>query len=227
MEDTSSKAVVEIDGAPFDWSYIADDEVPTNMALMAFSDSEVHNSKTCSNTCLKSFETLETQYDILRIEFNKSEFDLDTYKRGERKTRKRQNRNQKDKNEKRGEAWRSPAIDSKITALNLQIEKLKKEKESNQIKIDNFKNASKSLNKLIRSQIADNSKTRLGFTSYNVVAPPPIGLFAPLTIDLSNSSLEVFKQPEFKGYRPKGSKSVSVDTSNDVKKAVDALIIED
>nr|GFC82424.1 hypothetical protein [Tanacetum cinerariifolium] len=29
-----------IDGAGFDWSYMADGEVPTNTALMAFSDSE-------------------------------------------------------------------------------------------------------------------------------------------------------------------------------------------
>nr|GEY54396.1 hypothetical protein [Tanacetum cinerariifolium] len=65
----------------FDWSYMAD-EVPTNMALLAFSDTKVHNSKTCSNTCLKSFEMLKTQYDNLRIEFNKSEFDLAAYKRG-------------------------------------------------------------------------------------------------------------------------------------------------
>nr|GEU74198.1 hypothetical protein [Tanacetum cinerariifolium] len=82
VEDTSFKAMVAIDGAGFDWSYMADDEVPSNMALMAFSDSEVQNSKTCSNTCLKSYETLKTQYDNLRIEFNKSEFDLATYKRG-------------------------------------------------------------------------------------------------------------------------------------------------
>nr|GEV75882.1 uncharacterized mitochondrial protein AtMg00810-like [Tanacetum cinerariifolium] len=60
VEDPSSKAMVAIDGA----------------------DSEVHNSKTYSNTFLKSFETLKTQYDNLRIEFNKSEFDLATYKRG-------------------------------------------------------------------------------------------------------------------------------------------------
>nr|GFB78970.1 hypothetical protein [Tanacetum cinerariifolium] len=33
VEDTSSKAMVAIDGASFDWSYMADDEVPTNMAL--------------------------------------------------------------------------------------------------------------------------------------------------------------------------------------------------
>nr|GEW81095.1 hypothetical protein [Tanacetum cinerariifolium] len=32
--------MVDIDGARFDWSYMGDDEVPTNMALMGFSDSE-------------------------------------------------------------------------------------------------------------------------------------------------------------------------------------------
>ncbi|GKB75992.1 hypothetical protein Tco_0942887 [Tanacetum coccineum] len=40
VKETSSKAMVAIDGAGFDWSYMADDEVPTNMALMAFLDSE-------------------------------------------------------------------------------------------------------------------------------------------------------------------------------------------
>ncbi|GKA04027.1 ribonuclease H-like domain-containing protein [Tanacetum coccineum] len=39
-EDTSSKAMVAFDGEGFDWSFMADEEVPTNLALMAFSDSE-------------------------------------------------------------------------------------------------------------------------------------------------------------------------------------------
>ncbi|GJY76027.1 hypothetical protein Tco_0481143 [Tanacetum coccineum] len=47
MKKLTSKAMVAIDGAGFDWSYMVDDEVPTNMDLMAFSDSEVHNDKTC------------------------------------------------------------------------------------------------------------------------------------------------------------------------------------
>ncbi|GJT28018.1 ribonuclease H-like domain-containing protein [Tanacetum coccineum] len=54
VEETSSKAMLAIDGAGFNWSYMANDEVPTNMALMDFSDSE----------------------------FNKSEFNLANYKRG-------------------------------------------------------------------------------------------------------------------------------------------------
>nr|GEY85292.1 reverse transcriptase domain-containing protein [Tanacetum cinerariifolium] len=41
MEDTSSKAMMVIDGAGFDWIYMVVDEAPTNMAFMAFSDSEM------------------------------------------------------------------------------------------------------------------------------------------------------------------------------------------
>nr|GEV49020.1 retrovirus-related Pol polyprotein from transposon TNT 1-94 [Tanacetum cinerariifolium] len=166
-----------------------------------------------------------------RIEFNKFEFDLAIYKRGLASVEEQLVFYKK--NEvvfcdqtavlKRDASFR----DSEITALNLQIEKLKKEKESNQIKINNFNNVSKSLDKLIGSQIIDNSRMGLGFTIYNAVAPPPTSLFAPLTIDLSNSGLEEFQHPEFKGYGPKDCKSVCVDTSNDIKKASDALIIED
>ncbi|GJY59906.1 putative ribonuclease H-like domain-containing protein [Tanacetum coccineum] len=45
VEETSSKAIVAINGAGFDWSYMADDEVPTNMALMAFLNSEFNAVK--------------------------------------------------------------------------------------------------------------------------------------------------------------------------------------
>nr|GEU88032.1 ribonuclease H-like domain-containing protein [Tanacetum cinerariifolium] len=166
-----------------------------------------------------------------RIEFNKSEFDLATYKKCLAYVEKQLVFYKK--NEvmfcdqitvlKRDASFR----DSEINALNLEIEKLKKEKESNRIKIDNFKNASKSLDKLIRSQISDNSRTGLGFTSYNAVAPPPTVLFVPPTIGLSNSGLEEFQHPEFIGYGPKDSQSVCVDTSNEIKKAHDALTIKD
>ncbi|GJR21590.1 hypothetical protein Tco_0970117 [Tanacetum coccineum] len=114
--------------------------------------------------------------------------------------------------------------ESEINALKIQIERLKKEKESNQIKIDNFENASKSLDKLIGCQISDNNRKGVG---YNVVAPPPTGLFAPPTIDLSNSGLEEFKQPEFGGYGVKVNKSVSENSSNEIKKTSGAPIIED
>ncbi|GJY65254.1 hypothetical protein Tco_0467492, partial [Tanacetum coccineum] len=207
-----------IDGAGFDWRFMADEEVPTNMALMAFSGFEIHNDKTCSKTCLKSFETFKTQLDDLRIEFNKSEFNLATYKRGLASVEEQLVFYKK--NEvlfceqlavlKRDISYKH----SEISVLKSELEKLKQEKESNQLKIENFDNASKSLDKLIGSQIPDKSRKGLGFVSYNVVLPPPTRLFLSSNLDLSNSGLEEFQQSEFEGYGPKTSKSVSEDTSN-------------
>ncbi|GJW16448.1 ribonuclease H-like domain-containing protein [Tanacetum coccineum] len=231
VEETSSKAMVAIDGAGFDWSYMADDEVPTNMALMAFSDSEVHNDKTCSKTCLKSFETLKTQLDDLRIEFNKSEFNLATYKRGLASVEEQlvfYKKNEVIFCEQLAVLKRDISYkDSEISMLKNELEKLKQEKESNQLKIENFDNASKSLDKLIGSQIPDKSRKGVGFVSYNAVPPPPTGLFSPLKFDLSNSGLEEFQQPEFEGYGPKPSKSFSEDTSNEVRESPDAPLVEE
>ncbi|GJR99022.1 ribonuclease H-like domain-containing protein [Tanacetum coccineum] len=128
VEETFSKSMLAIDGVGFDWSYMADDEVPTNMALISFSDSEIHNDKTYSKT------------------------------------------------------W---------------------------------------------SQIPDKSRKGMGFVSYNVVSPPPTGLFSPPNLDLSYSGLEEFQQPEFEGYGPKPSKSVSEDTSNEIKETPDTPLVEE
>ncbi|GJW90950.1 ribonuclease H-like domain-containing protein [Tanacetum coccineum] len=80
------------------------------------------------------------------------------------------------------------------------------------------------LDQLIGNQISDNNKKGLG---YNVVPPPLTGLFAPPSIDLSNSGLEKFKQPEFEGYGVKVNKGASENVSKEVKKTSDAPIIED
>ncbi|GJZ30427.1 putative ribonuclease H-like domain-containing protein [Tanacetum coccineum] len=200
MEDTTSKAMVAFDGEGFDWSFMANEEVPTNLALMAFSDSEVYNYKTCSDTCLKSYETLKSQYNSLRVELNKSDFDLATYKRGIAFVEEQLVFYKK--NEvmlcdqiavlKRDASFR----DSEINALNIQIEKLKKDKESNQIKIDKSENASKSLDKLI-------------------------GVKFLITIE------KEFPLPEFEGYGVNVNKSVSENSSNKNKRNTSAPIIED
>ncbi|GKD11784.1 hypothetical protein Tco_1196191, partial [Tanacetum coccineum] len=153
---------------------MADDEVPTNMALMDFSDSK----------------------------FNKSEFNLATYKRG------------------------LASVEEQLVLYKKnKLEKLKQEKESNQLKIENFDNAFKSLDKLIGSQITDKSRKGVGFVSYNDVLPPHTGLFLPLNLELSYSGLKEFQQPEFEGYGPKPSKSVSEDTSNKFRESPNALLI--
>ncbi|GJZ14493.1 hypothetical protein Tco_0550170 [Tanacetum coccineum] len=195
------------------------------MAPMALSDSEV---TTCSKSCLKNYETLKKQYDDLRIELNQSEFNLANYKRGLASVEERLVFYKKNKGMlcdqiavlKRDASFN----ESEINALKIQIERLKKEKESNQFKIDNFENASKSLDKLIGSQISDNNRKGVG---YNAVAPPPTGLFSPPTIDLSSSGLEEFQQPEFKGYGLRANKSVCENSSNETKKNSDAPLIEE
>ncbi|GKA87403.1 ribonuclease H-like domain-containing protein [Tanacetum coccineum] len=197
VKETSSNVMVAIDGTGFDWSYMADEKVPTNMALMAFSDSKVHNDK----TCLKSFETLKTQLDDLRIEFNKFKFNLATYKRGLASVEGQLVFYKK--NEvifceqlvvlKRDISYK----DSELSMLKSELEKLKQEKETNQLKIENFDYASKSLDKLIRSQITDKNRK------------------------------EEFQQPEFVGYGPKPSKSISEDTSNEVMEYPDTPLVEE
>nr|GEU97006.1 hypothetical protein [Tanacetum cinerariifolium] len=231
VEKTHPKAIVAVDGVGFDWSYMAEDEAPTNMALMAFSDSEVHTNNTCSKTCRKSYETLKKKYDDLRIELNKSEFNLATYKRW--LTSIEEQLVFYKKNEvlfckqiavlKRDISYKY----SEISVLKRELEKLKQEKESNQLKIEKFDNACKSLDKLIGNQIPDNNKKGLGFKSYHVVPPPPIGLFLPPKLDLSNTGLEEFQQSEFEGYGPKTSKSVSKDIPNELKEYPDASLVKD
>ncbi|GJQ99283.1 ribonuclease H-like domain-containing protein [Tanacetum coccineum] len=59
IEDASEKAMCAIDGAGFDWSDMAEEENQANMALMAFSNSEITNDKSCSKSCLKNYEALK------------------------------------------------------------------------------------------------------------------------------------------------------------------------
>ncbi|GJT73366.1 ribonuclease H-like domain-containing protein [Tanacetum coccineum] len=94
--------------------------------------------------------------------------------------------------------------DYEISVPTSEFEKVKQEKEGIKFKIEKFDNASKSLDKLIGSQITDNSKKSLG---YHVVPPPhPLIYNGPTKLDLSYSCLDEFKEPEFKGYGPRDSK---------------------
>ncbi|GJR28988.1 hypothetical protein Tco_1105220 [Tanacetum coccineum] len=207
----------DLDEMDLKWQLaLLNEEASTNFALMAFSDSKLQNNKTCSKTCLKNFEDLKLRYDKLRIELNKSESNLYSYKKGLASVEEQL------VFYKKNEGMLCDQIDvlksdasfneSDINALKKQVERLKKEKEDNQFKIDNFENASKSLDQMIGNQISDNNKKGLG---YNVVPPLLTGLFAPPSIDLSNSGLEKFKQPEFEGY---GVKMVQKPVLNNVKK---------
>ncbi|GKF10565.1 hypothetical protein Tco_0048491, partial [Tanacetum coccineum] len=92
--------------------------------------------------------------------------------------------------------------------------------------VDKFENASKSLNKIIESQIVDNCKKGLG---YNVVPPPLIGNFIPPKPDLPFTGLEEFTnepiviKPIVENSEAKASQA----NPKVVRKNNGALIIED
>ncbi|GJS22524.1 hypothetical protein Tco_0451156 [Tanacetum coccineum] len=99
------------------------------------------------------------------------------------------------------------------------LEIAQKEKDRIQFNVDKFKNASKSLNKLIESQIVDNCKKGLG---YNAVPPPYTGNFIPSTPDLSFTGLDEFvNKPVIE------NRKSDEEVSKVVRKSNDSLNIED
>ncbi|GJU89241.1 putative ribonuclease H-like domain-containing protein [Tanacetum coccineum] len=205
-EDTSSKALLAIDGVGFYWSDMAEEQVQTNMALIAFSDSEVYNDKTCSKTCLKNYETLKKQCDDLNLSLIKLNFQQLLIKRFN---------NYKEQTCHNATERMSSFFSERLHVLKREV--ACKDYEINVLK--SFDNASKSLNKLLESQITDKSKKGLG---YNAVPPPhPLIYNRPKQLDLSYSGLDEFKDPEFKSYGSKDSKlesNIVCDTKSDDSK---------
>ncbi|GJX21751.1 hypothetical protein Tco_0226196 [Tanacetum coccineum] len=79
--------------------------------------------------------------------------------------------------------------DLDIKELKRKLELATKEKDEVQLIVQNFENSSKSLSKLLDSQIMDKCKTGLG---YNAVLPPYTGNFMPPKPDLVYPNLDDF-----------------------------------
>nr|GEV41009.1 putative ribonuclease H-like domain-containing protein [Tanacetum cinerariifolium] len=100
-----------------------------------------------------------------------------------------------------------------IRELRKKLETIQREKDGIQLTVEKLKNALKSLNKLIDSQIADNCKKGLG---YNAVSPPYTGLFMPPIHDLSYNGLEEFtSKPAVETLNAKTSEEVPKVVKND------------
>nr|GEY19833.1 hypothetical protein [Tanacetum cinerariifolium] len=94
--ELAPKTLMAIDGSGWDWSYmsneeenhalVADDEVPTEFALMAKSSSslenKVYDNSYCSKSCRKNTENLNTKISKLNKQLSDCETDLYHYKRG-------------------------------------------------------------------------------------------------------------------------------------------------
>ncbi|GKB04520.1 hypothetical protein Tco_0832663 [Tanacetum coccineum] len=148
-------------------SDMAEEQVQTNMALMAFSDSELNQIEFTAATYKRGLENVEEQ--------------LITYRKNEVLF-----------SEEVAVLKREVACkDYKINVLKSEFEKVKQEKEGIEFKIEKFDKASKDLDKLLGSQITEKSKKGLG---YSVVPPPhPLIYNRPKKLDLYYSGLDEFK----------------------------------
>ncbi|GJS95098.1 hypothetical protein Tco_0802066 [Tanacetum coccineum] len=238
VETTTSNALVSCDGSCYDWSDQAE-EGPTNFALMAYtstsSNSEVSTDSNCSSSCLENVKILKEQNEQLLKDLRTSKLNAIAYKTGLEYVEARllvYKKNESVYEEdikvlKRKIHLREVAI----TELRRKLELAQKQKHEIQLTVENFKNSSKSLSKLIDCQIVEKCKTGLG---YNDIPPPYTGNFMPPKPDLSFSGLEEFvdepivsepkvKKPIVETSEPK----VSADKPKFVKKNNGPPLIED
>ncbi|GKC46289.1 hypothetical protein Tco_1064011 [Tanacetum coccineum] len=196
--------------------------------LTSSSDSEISNDSTCSKSCLETIKTLKDQNEQLLQDLKKSELMALGYKSGLKSVEERLEFFKVNETiysqDIKGLKWEIYCNEITITELRKKLEKVQKEKDSIQFIVDKLENASKSLNKLIDSQIVDNYKKGLGYESYNAVPPPHTGMFLPLKPDLSYIGLEEFtSEPAVETLKAKTSEEVP----KVVKKDNGAPIIED
>ncbi|GJW19377.1 hypothetical protein Tco_0026813 [Tanacetum coccineum] len=238
VETTTSNALMSCDGAGYDWSDQAE-EGPTNFALMAYtstsSNYEVSTDSNCSSSYLENIKILKEQNEQLLKDLRTSKLNAITYKISLESVEARllvYKKNESVYEEDIKVLKREIHLrDVAITELRRKLELAQKQKNVIQLIVENFKNSSNSLSKLINCQIVDKCKISLG---YNVVPLPYTGNFMPLKPDLSFSGLEEFvnepivSEPTAKKPVVETSKAkTSVDKPKAVRKNNGALIIED
>ncbi|GJV77927.1 ribonuclease H-like domain-containing protein [Tanacetum coccineum] len=180
VEETTSNALVsQCDGFGYDWSDQVE-EGPTNFALIPYTSSSSSSSdnevSTCSEACLKSYETLKEHYDNLTKDFNKSQLNVGAYKAGLESVEARLDVY------KKNEAVFEEDInilkldiklrDNALTELRKKFKKAEKERDDLKITLEN---------QVYDSQVNDRYKIGEG---YHVVPPPYTGNFMPPKPDL-------------------------------------------
>ncbi|GJV74675.1 putative ribonuclease H-like domain-containing protein [Tanacetum coccineum] len=155
-------------------------ETPNENALVAQdgiggssnSDTEVDS---CSKSCIKAYATLKEQYDNLNSDYNKSQFNLVSYKAGLESVEARL------ANYKKNEAVFEESInvlklevrlrDNALDENKKKLEKAEKERDELKLTLEKFQNSSKSLNSLLESQVIDKFKTGLGYNAATAASP--------------------------------------------------------
>ncbi|GJS71905.1 ribonuclease H-like domain-containing protein [Tanacetum coccineum] len=198
VDTSTTNALVVQDGiGGYDWSFQAEEGI-TNFALMAYtsqgssssssSDSEVH---TCSKDCLKSYETLQKQYDQQREALNKSNLEIIGYQMGLESLEARIVVHEKNEAVYEEDIaflkYDVQVKDISIKDLKNQLEEALKEKDDLKLKLEKFEESSKNLTKLINSQISAKDKAGLGYDSQMNESEVVHSVFNSRESDVDNS----------------------------------------
>ncbi|GKA28356.1 hypothetical protein Tco_0714524 [Tanacetum coccineum] len=182
---------------------LLDEEGFTKFALMAYtsqglsssssSDSEVH---TCSKDCLKSYETLQKQYDQQREALNKSNLEIIGYQIGLESLEARIVVHEKNEAVYEEDIaflkYDVQVKDISIKDLKNQLEEALKEKDDLKLKLEKFEESSKNLTKCRESDVDDslvNDRFKTG-EGFHAVPPPYTGNYMPSRPDLSFVGLD-------------------------------------
>nr|GEX17483.1 uncharacterized mitochondrial protein AtMg00810-like [Tanacetum cinerariifolium] len=213
VEEHAPKALMEIDGVGWDWSYmvndeenhalVADKEAPTEFALMAnnSAESKVFDNSLCSKDCKKNTDSLNSKITDLTDKLFDAKNMIYHYKLGlaQVKSRLAEHRDREIKyyEKIRGLEFKTESSDDYIESLKKELELIKKEKEGLDSKLTSFQTASKDLDSLLESQRLDKNKEGLG---YSDVPPPLAQIYSPSKKDMSWTGLPKFKDDTVTDY---------------------------
>nr|GEZ76036.1 hypothetical protein [Tanacetum cinerariifolium] len=163
---------------------------PTNFALMAYSstssNSKVSTDSNCSSSCLGNVKIYKEQNEQLLKDLRTSKINASTYKIGLESIEARllvyKNNKYVYVEDIKLLKREIHLTEVAITKPRRKLELAQKQKDKIQLTVENLKNSSKKLSKLIDCQIADMCKTSLG---YNAILPSYTGNFLPPKLDLS------------------------------------------
>nr|GEU57456.1 putative ribonuclease H-like domain-containing protein [Tanacetum cinerariifolium] len=173
VEEQAPKVLMAINGVRWDWSYmandeenhalIADEETPTEFALMAKTSVESENMIYHYKLALAQVEARLAEYRNQELKYCEKIRVLE---------------------------FKTESSTDCIENLKKELELIKKEKEGLDSKLAGFQIASKDIDSLLESQRLDKNKEGLG---YSVVPPPPAQVYSPPKKDLSWIGLPEFK----------------------------------
>ncbi|GJX75168.1 putative ribonuclease H-like domain-containing protein [Tanacetum coccineum] len=207
--EPSSQALVAQDGlGGYDWSNDFDE--PVNYALMAISSSSSSSSsdnevQNCSKQCLESFKTLQKNFDSEREKHNRARLEIQGYELALESLESRilgHEKNELAWGEKyEFQNYELKCREVKINNLKMELEKVVKERDELKDKLEKWEESSKSLDKLLNSQMSVRSSDeeitpandRFSKADGCHTIPPPItGNFLTPRDDISFAGLDEY-----------------------------------